>query len=92
MPPDARFPHPVKMSGTAGDAPRTPGMKLTGAVAVKPEQDTVPVEQLIELRKAGQAAVPAPPAVQFVPVPVAPAPDQSINSGLSPAVPAGPRK
>lgn len=90
--PDIQFPRPVKMSGTAEDAPQTPGIKVTGPVAVKPERETVPVEQLLELRKAGQTVAPAPAAVQLIPVPVVPTAEQPANPGLTPAAPTGPRK
>ncbi len=91
-PPDLKFPKPVKLQGTAEDAPQTPGMNITGAVPVKPERETVPVEQLIELRKAGQQPAPQTPAVQFVPVPVAPGVEQPPNPGLQAAPPAPPGK
>ena len=80
--PDLQYPKPVKMRDTAEEAPQTPGMKKTGPVPVTPEQETVPVEELIEMRKAGQApAAPAPP-VQFVPVPVVPPADAPANPGV----------
>jgi pilus assembly protein CpaC len=84
--PNVHFAKPVKMDGTAEDVPQTSRLSVTGPVPVNPEKETVPVEQLLELRKAGQApAAPVAPTVQFVPVPVAPAPDQPANPGLSPA-------
>jgi len=87
-PPELHYPRPVKMRGTAEPAPQTPPLKITGPVPVSPEQETVPVEQLMELRKAGQApAAPAPP-VQFVPVPVLPAADAPANPGVHAAPPA----
>jgi hypothetical protein len=57
-------------------------------VPVNPQTDTVPVEQLMELRKSGQAPATSMPAVQFVPVPVAPPADQPANPGLSASPPA----
>lgn len=61
--------------------PRTPGMDITGPVPVKPAQDTIPVEQLIEQRNKQQgpgynpAAPTWPPVMQFPPpAPTAPAP------------------
>ena len=84
--PSVHFAKPVKMEGTAEDVPQTLRLDVTGPVPVKSEQETVPVEQLLELRKAGQApAVPMPPAVQFVPVPMAPPPDPPANPSLSAA-------
>lgn len=62
--------------------PRTPGMDVTGPVPVKPTQDTVPVEQLMEQRNKSQqgpgynpAAPTWPPVMQFPPpAPTAPSP------------------
>lgn len=89
-PPEVKFPRPVKMEGSAEDAPQHPGMKVTGPVPVHPVEDTVPVEQLQQLRKSQTPAATAP-AVQFVPVPVSPDPAQPANPGLNPAAPpAGP--
>lgn len=65
------------------EVPRTPGIDKTGPVPVTPVRDTVPVEQLTNTKKQEQ---PAPatggtPAVEFVPVPVAPrAPDSAAPS------------
>jgi pilus assembly protein CpaC len=82
--PNVHFAKPVKMNGTAEDVPQTSRLSVTGPVPVNPENETVPVEQLMELRKAGQApAAPVAPNVQFVPVPAAPAQDQPANPGLS---------
>jgi pilus assembly protein CpaC len=72
--PEVVFPKPVKMDGSAKSAPQQPGMDVTGPVPNKPETESMPVEQLQELRKAGQPATPPMPAVQFIPVPVTPAP------------------
>ena len=59
-----------------------PGMDKTGPVPVKPPADSMPVEQLIQQRKAGQAAPPATmQPFQIVPVPPAP---PSVNPGLTP--------
>jgi pilus assembly protein CpaC len=87
--PDVHFAKPVKMNGTAEDVPQTSRMNVTGPVPVNPTNETVPVEQLLELRKAGQTpAVSLPPAVQFVPVPVAPAADQPASPGIAATPPA----
>ena len=72
--PEVNYPKPVKMNGTAKVPPQTPGLDATGPVPNKPETETVPVEQLQELRKMGQPVNPPMPAVQFVPVPIATAP------------------
>jgi pilus assembly protein CpaC len=52
------------------DVPRTPGLTTTGPVPVTPAQQTLPVEELIRMRKAAPAPQqPAtPPQFQFVPV------------------------
>ena len=62
---------------------RQPGMDKTGPVPVKPPLNSMPVEQLIEQRKEGQAAPPAttPP---FLIVPGIQAPPNP-NPGLTPA-------
>jgi pilus assembly protein CpaC len=90
--PDVHFAKPVKMNGTAEDVPQTSRLDVTGPVPVKAEQETVPVEQLLELRKAGQAPATPMPAVQFVPVPVAAPAEQPPNPGLNGAAPAASRK
>jgi pilus assembly protein CpaC len=87
-PPEVNYPLPVKMRGTAEQAPQTPSLKVTGPVPVSPEQATVPVEQLMELRKAGQAPAATTPPVQFVPVPVPPAAEAPANPGVHAAPPA----
>jgi pilus assembly protein CpaC len=62
---------------------RQPGVDKTGPVPVKPPMDSMPVEQLIQQRKEGQAAPPATmQQIQIVPVP---APLPSPNPGLTPA-------
>ena len=86
--PEVKFPRPVKMDGTAGEPPRTPGRQVTGAVPVKPEQETVPVEQLQELRKAGQSPAVRAPVVQFVPVAVPESAPQPANPGWNATPPA----
>jgi pilus assembly protein CpaC len=58
-----------------------PGMDKTGPVPVKPPVDSVPVEQLIQQRREGQAAPPANP--QFLIVPNSTAPPNP-NPGLTP--------
>ena len=56
-------------------------MDKTGPVPVKPPVDSVPIEQLVERRKEGQAAPAAIP--QFLIVPNATAPPNP-NPGLTP--------
>ena len=70
-------------------APAQPGMDKTGPVPVNPPVDTLPVEQLVEDTKQGQAA-PAPtvPAFQIIPMtPVPPA-----NPGIPTTPPGGGNK
>jgi pilus assembly protein CpaC len=62
---------------------RQPGIDKTGPVPVKPPSDSMPVEQLIQQRKEGQAAPPAT-MMPYQMMPVAPAPP-SVNPGLSPS-------
>lgn len=83
--PEVKFPQSVYMNEASKAEPRTPGLGVTGPVPVKPEQETIPVEQLLEMRKAGQQQSQSAPAVQFVPVPVAPPAQQPANPGLNPA-------
>ena len=85
--PKIDFPKQVGIDAVVKATPRTPGMDVTGPVPVKSEQETVPVEQLLEMRKAGQPAAPPQPAIQFVPVPVAPSPQQPANPGLGTNMP-----
>lgn len=72
--------------------PRTPGMSVTGTVPVPPPQESLPVEQLQEMQKQGQAsATQQAPVIQFVPVmPVQPAPAAQPQAPAAPA-PAAPR-
>jgi pilus assembly protein CpaC len=67
-----------------------PGIDKTGPVPVKPPSDSMPVEQLIQQRKEGQAAPPATMApFQIVPMPTAP---PSANPGLTPPAAGGAAK
>lgn len=78
--PGLKYPAPF-MQDVPNTLPRTPGMDVTGPVPVKPEQETMPVEQLMESQKAGQEKASPMAPIQFVPVPVAPAPTQNPNPG-----------
>lgn len=66
---------------------RQPGMDKTGPVPVKPPHDTMPLEQLVQQQRQGQAA-PPPSVPQFLIVPTAPV--QPVNPGLTPATPVAP--
>jgi pilus assembly protein CpaC len=84
--PDIKLPLPF-MEGTSTQAPRTPGMEVTGPVPVKPIKETIPFEELMRsLRPAEAPAAPAfnqapaapsqpaaPPAPAATPVQAAPA-------------------
>jgi len=63
-----------------------PGIDKTGPVPVKPPSDSIPVEQLIQQRKEGQAAPQATPQFLIVPTPQA---VPSVNPGLTPGSTAG---
>ena len=66
---------------------RTPGLQATGQVPVQPPSDSIPIEELIEQQKQGQAAPPPTMPIQLVPIMAPAAP--SINPG-TPAAPAAP--
>jgi len=83
--PSLKMPVPFMPKNSDGEM-HQPGIDKTGPVPVKPPTDTMPVEQLIQQRKEGQAAPPATMApFQIVPMPTAP---PSANPGLA-ATPAG---
>jgi pilus assembly protein CpaC len=75
---------PIKFMDKNSDVDMNqPGMDKTGPVPVKPPSDSIPVEELIQQRKEGQAAPPATmQQIQIVPVP---APLPSPNPGLTPS-------
>lgn len=64
----------VPFLSTNTDIPiRQPGMDKTGPVPVHPPTESIPIEQLIQQQKQGQAAPAATvPQYQLVPVPTAP--------------------
>jgi pilus assembly protein CpaC len=69
--PEIHMPKPF-LEGTRQDAPRTPGMEITGPVPVNPLRQTLPVEEFERAEKIAPASVPAggAGAVQYVPVPM----------------------
>ena len=81
--PDVNWEKDVHYPNTRKDTPATPGLAVTGPVPVKSLQESVPVEQLQELKRAGQPQNPQTPAVQFVPVPVPQPSSSPSNPGLS---------
>jgi pilus assembly protein CpaC len=79
--PALNMPLPFMTKNSDGDM-HTPGIDKTGPVPVKPPTDSIPIEQLIQQRKEGQAAPQANPQFLIVPgIPAAP----SVNPGLTPA-------
>jgi len=46
------------LKGPIKEAPRNPGIDITGPVPVKPERDTIPLEELQQLQKKEQGPVP----------------------------------
>jgi pilus assembly protein CpaC len=80
--PTLNFPHPFLTENTPGPL-RHPGIDKTGPVPVNPPAQTMPVEELMEQRRQGQAA-PAPAVPQFVVMPV-PQGQPNVNPGLGPA-------
>jgi pilus assembly protein CpaC len=63
-----------------------PGMDKTGPVPVKPPAETMPIEQLIQQRKEGQAA-PAPTVAPYILMPVSNDPAQPVNPGSNSSAP-----
>jgi pilus assembly protein CpaC len=87
--PSLKMPVPFMPKNSDGEM-HQPGIDKTGPVPVKPPTDTMPVEQLIQQRKEGQAAPPATMApFQMVPMPTAP---PSANPGLTPSAAGGAAK
>jgi pilus assembly protein CpaC len=83
-PPELNYPGKF-MESNSGFYPRTPGIDKTGPVPVKPASETVPVEELMQQQKQGQATPSANvPQFQLIPVPV-PTAAPSANPGLTPA-------
>lgn len=80
--PSLNMPHPF-MTKNSDIEMHTPTMDKTGPVPVKPPVESMPVEQLIQQRKEGQAAPPATnQPFQIVPVPASAQPP--LNPGLAP--------
>ncbi|MCU1274426.1 MAG: type and secretion system protein, partial [Bryobacterales bacterium] len=74
--PEVKMPKPF-LEGTASKAPQSPGMDITGPVPVKPPEETIPVEQLIQSQKAlPGSSNQNGPQIQFVPM-LTPPPGQA---------------
>lgn len=88
--PDVKFPVSF-LEGTATEAPRHPGVNVTGEVPVKPRRESMPLEDLKAAEKAtGTGTTPTPGLIQFVPVPILPAAPQAPAAPPGPAAPAPP--
>ncbi|HVN02782.1 MAG TPA: pilus assembly protein N-terminal domain-containing protein [Bryobacteraceae bacterium] len=97
--PDIRMPEPF-MKGTATSPPHTPTMEVTGPVPVKPQRETLPVEELQEIQKKeeGSATGSAQPTL-LLPLMMNPAggqaspgtaaPGNGAGTGTGSAAPAG---
>ena len=91
--PDLNFPRKFMAPNTPGVPMHTPGMETTGPVPVHPPQETIPVEQLIQLQRAPQPTnQQTAPVIQFVPMLTQPAPatppaTQPVSNPAQPAVP-----
>jgi pilus assembly protein CpaC len=82
--PSLNYPLSFLPSANANDL-RQPGLGQTGPVPVQAPADSVPVEELAQQQKQGQAPPnPAMPQFQLIPVPV-PQAAPSANPGLTPA-------
>jgi pilus assembly protein CpaC len=82
--PSLNYPIPFLPGANANDL-RQPGLSQTGPVPVQAPADSVPVEELAQQQKQGQASPnPAMPQFQLIPVPV-PQASPSANPGLTPA-------
>ncbi len=86
--PELNFPRPFMAPNTPGSPDRTPGMETTGPVPVHPPQDTIPVEQLIQLQRAPQPGnQQTTPVIQFVPMLTPPAAAPATQPANTPANP-----
>jgi pilus assembly protein CpaC len=74
--PELNFPRKFMAPNTPGVQMHTPGMETTGPVPVHPPQETIPVEQLMQLQRAPQPnnQQQSAPVIQFVPMLTPPAP------------------
>jgi pilus assembly protein CpaC len=77
--------YPTKfLEPNSNTEPRQPGLSQTGPVPVQAPADSIPVEELSQQQKQGQAPPnPAMPQFQLVPMLVPPQPN--VNPGLTPA-------
>jgi pilus assembly protein CpaC len=86
--PDVPMPKPF-MKGGLKEAPRNPGIEVTGPVPVKPERETIPLEELQQLQKKEQGPVPGSgQPTMLLPLMMNPA-GGPVNPGTNPATPSG---
>jgi pilus assembly protein CpaC len=72
--PELNLPRKFMEPNTPGTPVRTPGMETTGPVPVHPPQETIPVEQLMQLQRPPQPGnQQTAPVIQFVPMLTPPA-------------------
>jgi pilus assembly protein CpaC len=89
--PDLKFPRKFMEPNTPGTPVRTPGMDVTGPVPVHPPQETIPVEQLLQLQRPPQPTNPqTTPVIQFVPMLTPPAPAPATPPASNPSQPTVP--
>jgi pilus assembly protein CpaC len=81
--PEIRMPLPF-LEGGATQAPRTPGMDVTGPVPVKPTNPTIPVEELMRSLKPPDTTA-APAFSPFIVIPNVPAAPSAPLTGPSAA-------
>ena len=98
--PELTYPKPFMKEGLK-EPPRTPGIEVTGPVPVKPERETIPQEELLQLQKKDQGAVPGSgqptlllplmmnPAGGPANPGTAPAPQTGAGTGAGSSAPAG---
>jgi pilus assembly protein CpaC len=73
------------LKDTLKEAPRNPGIDITGPVPVKPERETIPLEELQEMQKKEQGPVPGSgQPTLLLPLMLNPAGGQ-VNPGATPA-------
>jgi pilus assembly protein CpaC len=72
------------LKDTLKEAPRNPGVDITGPVPVKPERETIPLEELQQLEKKEQGPTPGSGPTLLLPLMLNPAGGQ-LNPAAAPA-------
>jgi pilus assembly protein CpaC len=89
--PELKFPRKFMAPNTPGVPMHTPGMETTGPVPVHPPQETIPVEQLMQLQRAPQPNTQqSAPVIQFVPMLTPPATAPAAPPATTPSQPTVP--